>query len=317
MNPAHEAPWAPMIDILILADDLSGAADCASACLRAGIDPLVLIDPRADPGGAPVVALDIDSRARPPQEAGLAMAAQVERLLGPDTRILYQKMDSTLRGHWARETACALEAMATIRRDRPLAVAAPAFPAAGRTLVGGRSLLHGVALEATETWAREGFTRPAEPAAWLAAEGLHVAQAPLDDVRSGPERLTALFAAAHAAGADVVVCDAETDRDLDAIARAALALAPVPLCVGSAGLMRALAGGAEHAAAPPPPGSTMAGPVLTAVGSASEVSRRQVEALVRARPVTAIGIAPAALTSRDPGRWRRSNGRRTRAFDGS
>jgi hypothetical protein len=98
---------ALMIDILILADDLSGAADCASSCLRSGRKPIVLLDPWADPGDATVVAVDINSRAKSPQEAGAAMAAQVERLLSHQTRILYQKMDSTLRGNWAqRPHAC-------------------------------------------------------------------------------------------------------------------------------------------------------------------------------------------------------------------
>ncbi|HEX2556446.1 MAG TPA: four-carbon acid sugar kinase family protein [Microvirga sp.] len=289
-----------MIDILILADDLSGAADCASACLRDGRSPLVLIDPLADPGDAAVVAVDVDSRARPAPEAGTAMAAQVRRLFRPETRILYQKMDSTLRGNWARETAGVLEALAATGGYRPLAIAAPAFPAAGRTLVDGRSLLNGTPLEATETWERESRMRegstPAAPAARLAAEGLRVAQASLGDVRSGPDRLSALFAGAGAAGADVVVCDAQTDADLAAIAGAALALVPVPLCVGSAGLMRALAGGSERAAAPPARRhAARAGPVLIAVGSASQVSHGQVRTLVDARGMTAIGIAPAAL----------------------
>jgi uncharacterized protein YgbK (DUF1537 family) len=284
-----------MIEILILADDLSGAADCAGSCLRCGMDPLVLIDPRADPDNATVIAVDVDSRAKSPHEAGVTMAAQVERFLSLDTRILYQKMDSTLRGNWARETACVLKAMATILGHRPLAIVAPAFPAAGRTVVDGRSLLDGIALEATETWAREGFTRPAEPAAWLAAEGLRATHASLDDVRLGPDRLSVVFASRSAAGADVIVCDAQTDDDLDMIASTVLALTSMPLCVGSAGLMRALAGREGRPAATRAPNPAVVGPVLVAVGSASHVSDRQVRTLVEERATMAIMIAPAVL----------------------
>ena len=97
-----------MTSTLILADDLSGAADCASACLHAGRSPLVLIDPLVPQGDADVLAVDLDSRSKTPQEAGVAMANAVERLLSPDIIVLYHKMDSTLRGNWARETACAL-----------------------------------------------------------------------------------------------------------------------------------------------------------------------------------------------------------------
>jgi D-threonate/D-erythronate kinase len=286
-----------MTEILIVADDLSGAADCASTCLSAGEAPLVLIDPKADCGDATALAIDVDSRAMPPQEAGSAMAAAVAHFLRPDTRILYQKMDSTLRGNWARETACALQAAAAIRGRQPLAIVAPAFPAAGRTMVGGLGFLYGGALKETETWKREGLTRPAEPAAWLATEGLRVTLAGIDEVRLGPYRLAAFFAERSAAGADAVLCDAETEADLDAIAGAALALAPIPLCVGSAGLMRALAtAGGRRAASPAPPlPVTTGGPVLVVVGSASEVSRGQVQALVEERAVSAIMVTPSTL----------------------
>ncbi|HEV2604764.1 MAG TPA: four-carbon acid sugar kinase family protein [Microvirga sp.] len=284
-----------MIDILILADDLSGAADCASSCLRSGRKPIVLLDRWADPGDAAVVAVDINSRAKSPQEAGAAMAAQVERLLSHHTRILYQKMDSTLRGNWAQETACVLKAMATIYGRRPLAIVAPSFPAAGRTVVGGRSLLKGVTLEATEIWARERLMRPAAPAAWLAAEGLRVAQASLDDVRRGPDRLSFVFARGNADQTDAIVCDAQTDDDLAAIARAALTLMPMPLCVGSAGLMRALAGGEGGATAEQVCDTTALRPVMVAVGSASQVSQGQVQTLVAERAMRAVMITPAAL----------------------
>ena len=93
--------------------------------------------------------------------------------------------------------------------QQPLAILAPAFPAAGRTMVGGLGLLNGVALKETETWRHAGLTRPTEPAAWLATEGLRVTLAGIDEVRLGPYRLAASFAERSAAGADAVLCDAQ------------------------------------------------------------------------------------------------------------
>jgi len=76
--------------------------------------------------------------------------------------------------------------------------------------------------------------------------------------------------------------DARTDADLDAIARAGLALRPRPLFVGSAGLARAIA-----RTLPRKPGARGYGitpwPVITVVGSASSVSVRQVALLSRSR----------------------------------
>ena len=55
--------------IVILADDLSGAAECAVACRRAGMAAQVRLDPEAPGAPAEALALDLDSRALPPGEA--------------------------------------------------------------------------------------------------------------------------------------------------------------------------------------------------------------------------------------------------------
>ena len=79
----------------------------------------------------------------------------------------FTEVESTLRGNWATETASALRAASALANQQMFAIVAPAFPAAGRTVVGGRGMLNGVALEKTETWAWEALTRSAQPAAWL------------------------------------------------------------------------------------------------------------------------------------------------------
>jgi uncharacterized protein YgbK (DUF1537 family) len=163
--------------------------------------------------------------------------------------------------------------------------------------VGGRALLNGVAVEETEIGAREGLLGPAEPGASLAAQGLRVELARIDEVRLGPRPLAAFFADRSSAGADAVVCDTLIESDLDVIAGAALALASMPLCVGSAGLMRALARAGEHRPEPRaiPILAPHEGPVLIAVGSASQVSREQVRAVAAERAVAAIMVPPSAL----------------------
>jgi uncharacterized protein YgbK (DUF1537 family) len=91
-----------MTDWLIIADDLTGAADCGSAFVRHGLDAVVSwgdIDPDAS-----ILAVDADSRHLP---AGAAAACQVAALAAhwrPGMR-LYKKIDSTLRGQPAAELA--------------------------------------------------------------------------------------------------------------------------------------------------------------------------------------------------------------------
>ncbi|MFD0466129.1 four-carbon acid sugar kinase family protein [Microvirga aerilata] len=69
-----------MIEILIIADDLSGAADCAIACVSVGARTVVIIDPEADTDNATAVSVDVNSRAMEPREAGAAIVAATEWL---------------------------------------------------------------------------------------------------------------------------------------------------------------------------------------------------------------------------------------------
>ena len=92
----------------------------------------------------------------------------------------------------------------------------------------------------------------------------------------------------------VLICDAETDDDLDAIA-AAVDAAPGVLPCGSAGLARALAvrwaiAAADGPAASPTPAVARGDPVLVVVGSASPVAHEQLATLCRTLGVRAVTI---------------------------
>lgn len=291
-----------MIETFVVADDLSGAADSAIACVGAGARTAVLVDIQAVPSDATAVAIDINSRTMGPQEAGLAAAAAVAALCSRSTRVLYHKIDSTLRGNWAHEVVHLRNAAASTLPGPPLAIVAPAFPGAGRTTVDGRVRVDGTLLEETETWRRERLAGPADLALKFAEVGLTVERAGLDQVRAGVDGLRALLSAWASAGVQAVVCDAEFDADLDAIARASLSLAQPRMFVGSAGLMRSLvcAQGAPSALSQTPVRMQVARPVVVAVGSASQVSHRQFETLARQGDVTALTIAPSTLRQ-EPG----------------
>src|SRR5215216_377994 len=130
--------------IAIIADDLTGAADTGVQFVRAGYRTAVFFratDVLADDLDA--VSLDTDSRAMP---AGFAAKRVLDAAhVASGARIVYKKLDSTLRGNVAAELVAALGGA---RRDR--VVVAPAFPAAGRTTVGGIQRVHGVPVDETE-----------------------------------------------------------------------------------------------------------------------------------------------------------------------
>ena len=274
MNTAAQAAQAAP-KLLILADDLSGAADCAVAGVRAGLRSAVTL--RADMGqpiSADVLALDTDTRRANAVDAAARQVAAWHTLARPATR-LYKKIDSTLRGNVAAEVT-ALVPLAG------LAIVAPAFPAAGRTTRDGRQWLHGVAVEDTEVWRNENIAGRADLREMLVHQGLQTAVLTLADIRAGAAALAGRLAALQADGVQAVVCDAETDADLAYIADASVRLAHA-FWVGSAGLapalIRALGLGSANAAVESHAANASTGPVLTVVGSMSSVSHTQASEL--------------------------------------
>ena len=281
-----------MRKILILADDLSGAADCANACMSSGLSALVSFNEMDHHFETEVLSIDCDTRHLSPSEA----AARISRVmqsshLRQSERILFKKVDSTLRGNIASELHTVLAERRASSPNRVVAIMAPAFPAGGRTTVDGHQLVHGIPLEKTEIWLRNDLPGVAHLPTMLGHTGLLTALLSLSIVRSHFGNLLSSMLEL-AAAADVIVCDAETDDDLDAIAHASVALGGNTVWVGSAGLAYQLphaAGLSSFTTSMQQPEFT-SGPTLLVVGSMSSVSHRQARALEDAIPVTSIRI---------------------------
>ncbi len=169
-----------------------------------------------------------EARARA-RMAGSALKA------GPP-RLLYKKMDSTLRGRAAAEIDGMLDGLGLAT-----ALLAPAFPAQRRTVVDGRVHVDGQPMETTAI-ARDPAFPPtgASALALLAAAGVRpVTSLPLATVRQGADGVRDRIRRFAGTGGRVVVADAETDGDLAILADAAGDRGV--LLAGSAGLATALA----------------------------------------------------------------------------
>jgi D-threonate/D-erythronate kinase len=255
--------------IAVIADDLTGAADTGVQFVHAGYRTAVFFratEILADDLDA--VAVDTDSRAMP---AGFAAKRVLDAShVARGARTVYKKVDSTLRGNVAAELAAALGGA---RRDR--VIVAPAFPAAGRTTVGGIQRVHGVPVDETEM-ANDPHTPVSEAhvPSLLANAFSSVGALGVEDL-ADHERVRRTLEYC-----ECVVADAERDADLEALVRAVPDPARV-LWAGSAGLALALgsvypgpcAGDASVQRAP-------VRPVLVVVGSLSGVAREQVRRLV-------------------------------------
>jgi uncharacterized protein YgbK (DUF1537 family) len=257
-----------MPEITIVADDLTGAADAGVQFVRAGYRTAVVFHGEAAPADVDAVSFDTDSRNMPAGFAAKRVVDVARDIRG--ARVVYKKLDSTLRGNVAAELSAASGAS-----GREHAIVAPAFPDAGRTTVRGIQLVRGVPVDETEM--RDDPQTPVREAhvpTLLAGAFSSVGTLGAEDVVD-PERVRLALEEN-----ECVVADAECYSDLKALVRAVPDPARV-LWAGSAGLAYAIgsvypgfrAGDVGERRAP-------ARPVLVVVGSLSSVAREQVRRLV-------------------------------------
>jgi uncharacterized protein YgbK (DUF1537 family) len=291
--------------MVVIADDLTGAADCAAACAAHGIAATVVLHAPGPRGAdlcwpdADIVSIDANTRwmsAEQAAETTAELAGRWETNAGAGGCLLFKKVDSTLRGNMAAEVAAMLRTgdQAAMGKRR-FAVMAPALPAQGRTTRGGLQMVHGRLLEETDLWKSEERKPRSEIAVFLAEAGLSCRVIDGITVRSGLSRLKDAMER-FSAEADVVLCDAETDDDLRAIAQASMALEDRPVWAGSAGLAAQLPPAAGMKARSGASTIEMSGgPTLFVVGSAASVTRQQMETLAAAADVVVERFTPSAL----------------------
>jgi D-threonate/D-erythronate kinase len=289
--------------MLILADDLSGAADCGTACASYGLNTIVLLGEIEDEIEAEVLSVDGHTRVLTPEDAAFRAAHLVRRFISGNEQLLFKKIDSTLRGHVAVELAAVLEERRRLLSidGQIVSVLAPAFPAHGRTTLNGHQLLYGLPLEETEIGEHERIPICSNMPEMLHGVGLSPALIDVACVRSGKSQLKSAMTML-AQEADVLVCDAETDQDLQAIADAAIALGPGTVWAGSAGLAYHVPRAAEfvrsHLSYRNQP--LAKGPTLFAVGSPSRVSREQAMLLASSLDVITVSVPVDVLMAGTP-----------------
>lgn len=137
-------PWG------LIADDVSGACDSAVAFALHGFRAVLPLedDYRPEPGWD-LIALSTNTRKADPEAAATAVRAACRRLEEWGASLLYKKIDSVLRGPVEAETIATRDA-----GGLPAAVVAPALPAQGRIVRGGRLWVRNPAtgeLEPSET----------------------------------------------------------------------------------------------------------------------------------------------------------------------
>jgi uncharacterized protein YgbK (DUF1537 family) len=281
------------MQLAILADDLTGAADAGGTFASAGFSTVIALgESRVE--DVDVLVLSTDSRELDAASAADANRRAARSLLPktplPPPRWVYKKIDSALRGHPCAELLAVMTEMGETR-----ALVAPALPVQGRTTVRSQQLINGVPLQRTS------FESASYGSNLLSMFGcgqdVPVHALDLATVRSGVERIAECISEIDAG---ILVVDAETDGDLAAIARGALR-ANIRLLAGSAGLTRQLASALPQRASLPP--SIMpvrdAVPTLVVAASRHDSTTAQVAVLQEAG-IPIVRPSQEALEGVDP-----------------
>lgn len=267
----------------IIADDLTGADDTALQFHLKGCNTQILLDYTIIPVGkanTQAWAVSTETRNKPVDEC-VEQVKKATKSLMENLNIdhLYKKIDSTLRGHIVQESLAVLEVM-----GGDAAVIVPAFPAEGRTTVGGYHLLKGMPIERTDV-ARD----PHSPVIQSHIPTILkqqvenpeiVSHIPLMTVMKGAGPLLIELKKLVDEGRKLIVIDAVTTTDMEQIALAIEKCASNLLPCGSAGLAQVMTKSwipdtkYQHITKVIPPM-----PVLIVSGSKSKLSKTQLKKL--------------------------------------
>ncbi|MDE6935006.1 MAG: four-carbon acid sugar kinase family protein [Oscillospiraceae bacterium] len=259
-----------MLKLLIAADDLTGALDTGVQLARLGVDTRVLLyrgpGTVRNAGTAGTLVVDTESRHLPPARAGEIVAELVREALEAGAEFIYKKTDSALRGNLGAELMAAARAAGV----RPVPFV-PAWPENGRTTRAGIHYINGVPLAETD----------------LAADVLNpIASSRVAEILSAEEALDVRVAAAGESSwpqaGDVLVFDAQTGEQVDAVAELLCRRGMLLLTAGCARLLQGLSSGLAPLL--PRRSETRIGPlgtVLLACGSLNPASLGQVRYAVR------------------------------------
>lgn len=279
-----------MPQILILADDMTGANDTGCAIHELGIDvcsvnDLSLPAPLAE--NFQCLSVNLNSRSLPPKDAAQAVNQAATRFSSPDTILYSKRIDSTLRGNLGSECTALLDWL----DNGASCIVVPSFPTAGRVYQNGIVSVHGIPLN--QTAAAQDPEHPictSSPAQIFQMQtDLSLRAIPLDTVRS-PSSLLSQIKSCYEQHVRIILIEAVTLSDLDQIAEAVIKSEIPFVCVDPGPFTASVAKhltffqASSPRALPTPRGHK----TLLVIGSVNAVTRQQVSYLSAHRAMTPV-----------------------------
>lgn len=285
-----------------VADDLTGATTTGVLLARSKARTAVFFNEEAAENAKGVDSLDAilvssNSRALPANEAYDKVKSAVQALKRMGVKYFSKRIDTTMRGGVGVE----VDAMLDQLEEDAIAVVVPAMPQSRRILVGGYSVIDGVALIQTpvaqdvRTPVRENYI----PRLLEGQTRRKVGLVTLDLVLKGDNAIAIALKEQRGAGSEVIVVDAITLADVENIAQACITLNWNVVAVDPGPFTAKLAyqrGLIKQEEPNIPPEVDEAGKtVLIAAGSATPVTKKQMEVLCSDGRHARISIEPRAL----------------------
>lgn len=269
--------------IAIVADDLTGSNVNGALLTAEGFFSATCLDAADwDPEAfshVAAVAVCTDSRLLAQQDAAKKVYETTKMLAAKGPALFAKRIDSTLRGNLGAEIEAALLAIdeSSPKESMPaVAVVVPAYPSSGRVAVGGYLIVHGVALQRSLIAKDPANPLTSSHVAGIIAQQtvLPIGHVNLGSVLGGPVPVRAEVERLCKQGCRIICCDAVSDEDVVAIAEA-LASTEFPVLAVDPGPFTAKLAAARF----PSQGVEFETRVLAIIGSTSELTRRQIEAL--------------------------------------
>lgn len=285
-----------------VADDLTGATTTGVLLARSKARTAVFFNVEAASNADAVNELDAiiissNSRPLPANEAYEKVKDATIALKNMGVKYFQKRTDTTMRGGIGVE----IDAMLDQLSEDTVAVVVPAMPQSKRILVGGYSIIDGVALINTPVAqdVRTPVTENFIPRLLQGQTKRKVGLVTLDKVLGGDTEIAKALADERADGCQVIVVDAITLEDIENIAQACISLNwdvvtvdPGPF-TSKLAYHRSLIGIEEPNL--PPDGKNIDGTVLIAAGSATPITKKQMEVLCRDPRHVRISVDPVAL----------------------
>lgn len=285
-----------------VADDLTGATTTGVLLARSKARTAVFFNEEAAEKTEGIDELDAilissNSRPLPANEAYDKVKSATIALKKMGVECFSKRIDTTLRGGVGVE----IDAMLDQMKEGTVAVVVPAMPQSRRILVGGYSVIDGVALINTPV-AQDVRTPVKENYIPRLLEGQtrrKVGLVTLDKVLAGEEVIEEALAEQKKAGCEVIVVDGITLEDVENIAKACISLRWDVVAVDPGPFTSKLAFYRELISAEepniPPQADEAGKTVLIAAGSATPVTKKQMEILCQDPRHVRVSVEPLPL----------------------